>query len=360
MPIQSRRRFLKFAATGAIIGAAGIFGGLEALGYFNQPTSFTCQQVNPTATFPNTDDGFFIEPYQTQINQLVNWLNTPWVPASGGYGFDSNYQLIRGGNWPGYVDSSTGKVFQSGYHPGMVLIDSNYILAKTLDWFNSQSGRTPTNIFSACSNYLYPPSSFVDPALGANATTAMYNGLDRRELFLGKLSVWPRPNAVYQTASQIWYLPGHTLNDISPIVTALPTTPIPNQPEDMEYYAPQILLEYLNNEVEQAKLDFLNVISHWQPGCPGQIGGPYGGSYTSRCLSFTIVVARCCKDTDGTPFWLLPNVQPVMQQIIDSLWAIQQGDGGIPTSYNPPFGVTPESTGEALLAFDPNLPSRFS
>jgi hypothetical protein len=364
---SSRRRFLKIAAAGAIVGAASVFGGLEVLGYFNQTatTSTGCQTVHSSETMPNTDASFFIDPYQNQMNRLVDWLNTPWQPAAQGFGFDSTFQLVRGGYWPGYndsglFDSQGGRVFPNGYHPGMVLIDSNFILAKTLDFFNQQSGRTPSTVYNTCRNYL-GATTFVNPAAGASPDMEAYNGFDRREIFLGKTSpFYGEINAVYQTASQIWYVPGHTLSSSNPIVTALPTVQVQNPTTDIEFFAPRILLEYLNDNISQAKSDFLSVINSWQPGCPGQIGAPFGGFYTSRCLSFTIAVARSCKDVDGTPFWALPGVQPIVQQIIESLWAIQQPDGGIPTSYYPAAGETPESTGEALLAFDPTLPSRFS
>jgi hypothetical protein len=54
-------------------------------------------------------------------------------------------------------------------------------------------------------------------------------------------------------------------------------------------------------------------------------------------------------------------VQTTLQQIIDTLWAAQLADGSIAATYSPNLiGASPESTGEAMLAFDPNLPSRFN
>jgi hypothetical protein len=340
-----------------MVGAAALFGAYELLGKPNT-TSSACGPTGSTFSFPDSDYSFFIEPYQSEVSRLVSWLTVPWATTTSGYGYDPNFELIRGGNWPGY--SNATEAYQGGYHPGMVLIDSNFLVGMSLDEFTKASS-APTNVYNTCRAYLNE-TAFLNPGTGVSES---YNGTDRREILLGKYSPYyvsgkgPVSN-VYQTASQIWYVPNHTLSSPDPIVTALPTKPVPYAPEDMEYFAPWILLEYMQGNVSQAKSDFLSVIDTWEPGCPGQIGSPYGGNYTSRSLSFTIVVARSCVDTDGTPFWQLPSVQPVLLQIIDSLWAIQGSDGGIPTSYNPSAGETPESTGEALLAFDPSLPARFA
>lgn len=360
MSVNSRRRFLKWAAAAGIVGAAAAFGVYEILDY-PRTTSVSCAPTNVSESVTQSDYSFFIEPYQSEVARLVSWLTIPWMPNGGGYGYDPNFQLIRGGNWPGY--SNTTAVFQGGYHPGMVLIDSNFLVAMSLDYF-SKSSSNPTNVYNTCRAYL-GDTDFINPAAHADPSSETYHGNDRREIFLGKLSPYyvqgkGPVDAVFQTASQIWYVPGHTLSNSDPIVTALPTVQVPYQPEDLEFFAPWILLEYMQGNVSQAKSDFLNIIGTWEPGCPGQIGSPYGGNYSSRTLSFTIIVARSCMDTDGTPFWQLPGVQQVLSEIIQSLWAIQGSDGGIPTSYNPSAGETPESTGEALLAFDPNLPARFA
>ncbi|MGH2638755.1 MAG: twin-arginine translocation signal domain-containing protein [Rhabdochlamydiaceae bacterium] len=377
MSWQSRRKFLKMAAAGAfavVASVAGIGFYYDLLGNHSSTyvtssssratntTSFQGGGSKTTTIINQADYDFFIAPHQDQVNKIVSWLMQPWgggrSSSSHSYGFDPNYQLVRGGNWPGYTDSS-GNTYKNGYHSGMVIIDNNFQHGLSLDWFNAQRG-VSTNAYQTCRNYL-DSSRFVNPNVNASPSAQTYNGMDRREIFLGKLSPhYGKVNAVYETASQIWYVPGHMLSDPDPIVTALPVNPFAYQQSDMEIFAPQILLEYMQGNISQAQRDFLNVINSWQSGNPGQIGGVYGGNYTSRCLSFTIAVARCCKTSSGTPFWKLPNVQPKIQEIIDTLWSIQQSNGGIPTSYAPAAGETPESCGEALLAFDPNLPSRFA
>jgi hypothetical protein len=352
---------LKFAAAGGVVGAAAILGAYEFLkSPLATTTTGSCGPANSSISYANSDYAFFIEPYQFEVSRLVGWLTTPWATNTGGYGYDPNYQLIRGGNWPGYSNST--EAYGSGYHPGMVLIDSNFLVGMSLDSF-TKSTKNPTNVYNACRNYLNS-TNFVDPASSASPSTETYKGTDRREILLGKYSPYyvkgkGPVNQVYLTASQIWYVPGHTLSGPDPIVTALPTSAVASS-QDMEFFAPLILLEYMQGNIAQAKSDFLSVINSWQAGCPGQLGSPFGGNYASRDLSFTIIVARSCVDTNGTPFWLLPNVQPVVAEIVQSLWAIQGSDGSIPTSYNPSTGPTPESTGEALLAFDPNLPARFA
>jgi hypothetical protein len=284
----------------------------------------------------------------------------PWDESSpDSFGFDDNYQMVRGGSWPGYSDA-LGNSFNDGYHPGMVIIDNNFQHGLTLDRLNSEKGIT-TEVNKTVRGYLNS-TQFLDPADDADPSTESYDGTDRREIFFGNLSPsYGNLSCIKDTASQIWYVPGHTLSDPDPIVTALPTRCLPSGPSSMETYGPKILLEYMQGNVEQATNDFLRVINSWVPGTPGQLGAPYDATYKTRSLDFSIVVARCCKDTTGTYFWQRPDVQPTLQQIIDTLWATQQPDGSIPTTYAPsPVGSSPESTGEALLAFDPNLPSRFS
>jgi hypothetical protein len=359
MPPQSRRRFLKWAIAGGILGAAAIYGAYDVL---ENPRSDTtsCAAFSSGAILPNSDYAFFIQPYQSEVTRLVDWLTVPWNPNSFSYGFDSNYQLIRGGNWPGYTNATD--VYQGGYHPGMVIIDSNFLAAMSIDYF-TKSTANPTSVYNACRSYL-DSTDFINPQQHASPPAQVYNGMDRREILLGKQSphfVYGKGpvDAVYATASQIWYVPGHTLADADPIVTALPTEPVSND-YVLEFFAPQILLEYMQGNVSQAKSDFMSIIDAWEPGCPGQIGSPFDGNRASRSLSYTIIVARSCADTDGTPFWQLPGVQPIIGEMMQSLWAIQESDGGIPTSYDPSTDETPESTGEALLAFDPNLPARFA
>jgi hypothetical protein len=313
-----------------------------------------------TTTVDTSDDQFFYDRYAGQVEGLRSWLMQPWnEDISHAYGFDENYQMVRGGNWGGYIDA-VGNAFSDGYHAGMVIIDNNFQHGLSLDWFNDQQGIT-TEVDKTVRDYL-SNTQFVDPAVGSDPSTEGYDGTDRRETFFGKLSPsYGHLTCIKDTASQIWYVPGHTLSDPDPIVTALPTDCLPDGPSSMETFGPKMLLEYMQGDLEQTTSDFLGVINSWEPGTPGQLGAPYDTQYRTRSLDFTIVVARCCQDSTGTYFWQRSDVQPTLQQIIDTLWASQLTDGSMAATYAPTLkGASPESTGEAMLAFDPNLPSRFA
>jgi len=367
-PKISRRNFIiGGVAAAAAIAATGVYLGLRP-GPSNPssttstaPTNSTSLASSTTATIVDTsDDQFFYERYANEVEGLRSWLMQPWSEAgSHTYGFDTNYQMVRGGNWPGYTDA-IGNSFNDGYHPGMVIIDNNFQHGLSLDWFNSQKGIS-TQVNQTVRNYLNN-TQFEDPAVGANPSSENYNGTDRRETFFGKLSPsYGKLSCIMDTASQIWYVPGHTLSDPDPVVTALPTVCLPSGPSPMETFGPKMLLEYMQGNIDQTTTDFLGVINSWQPGTPGQLGAPYDTQFKTRSLDFTIVVARCCMDSTGTYFWQRPDVQPTLQEIIDTLWAAQLANGSVAATYSPNLvGSSPESTGEAMIAFDPNLPSRFN
>jgi hypothetical protein len=375
----SRRNFMiGGAAAAAAVTATGLYFGLQKSP--TPPSSLTTTTSTPgssltvpplssdstissltTTVFEDaTDVQFFYERYSGQTEGLRSWLMQPWSETSSNtYGFDPNYQMVRGGNWPGYSDS-LGNNFNDGYHPGMVIIDNNFQHGLSLDWFNAQVGIS-THVNQTVRYYL-ENTQFVDPAVSASPSIESYNGTDRRETFFGKLSPsYGKLTCIMDTASQIWYVPGHTLSDSDPIVTALPTDCLSDSPSPMETFGPKMLLEYMQGDIEQTTADFLNVINSWQSGSPGQLGAPYDTQYRTRSLDFTIIVSRCCKDSTGTYFWQRPDVQQTLQEIIDTLWASQLADGSMAATYFPNLkGASPESTGEALLAFDPNLPSRFN
>ena len=155
MSMQSRRKFLKIVSASAIAAAAAVAGAGVYFDLFrNTGTSNSSGSSTNTGTSSNfisepsttildeADYNFFIAPYKDQINRVVDWLMQPWEGSTGtssshSYGFDSNFQLVRGGNWPGYTDTS-GNVYKNGYHPGMVIIDNNFQHGLSLDWFNAQ------------------------------------------------------------------------------------------------------------------------------------------------------------------------------------------------------------------------------
>ncbi len=315
----------------------------------------TSSSTVTTISTPLNDYSFFVTPNAQRVEAVREWLMQPYVPTSGkSFGYDNATGLIAGGYWPGYGN------FSDGYHNGAVLIDTNLLLGESLDYLNAQKGIS-TSIEATTLKWL-DNTSFIDPAQpGANAT---YQGNDRREILFGKVV-----SCVYVTASQIWYAPNHTLSDPSPIVTALPTTCSQDQPNSLELFAPWIDLDYIDGNRTQSLTDFMYTVENWTPTPDTGVNSTTGGHFnsildpaspcsTSRVLALWLEAAR------ATDFWdISPNTRTVAQEVMNELWSLQQPDGGLAATGGAPgckLGqVIPESGGEAILAFDPRVPSWF-
>jgi len=309
---------------------------------------------NTTTNQPTTDSTLFIAPNVQRVEDVRQWLMRPYVPGPDSFGYDSTTGMIAGGYWPGYG------IYPNGYHSGVVLIDTNLLLGKSLDYLNAQKGIT-TTIDSNTRKWL-ANTTFVD--LRKPRTNATYLGDDRREIFFGK-SV----PCVYVTGSQVWYAPGHTLSDPSPIVTALPSNCRQDIPNSLELFAPWIELDYVNHNYTQAKTDFLYTVNNWNPTQGTGVGGSTGGYFSSvldpsapcsteRVLALWIDAAR------STGYWdMNSQTRTVAQQVENELWGLQQSDGGMAAAGGAPGCKVgqeiPESGGEAILAFDPRVPSWF-
>ena len=313
------------------------------------------QTATTTVNNATTDNAFFVAPYAARIESVREWLMQPYYPGvAGSFGYDSTTGLISGGYWPGYSP------FGNGYHSGAVLIDTNLLLGKTLDYLNAQKGITTTieaNTLAWLQN-----TTFINPANPGINTT--YQGNDRREILFGKSLP-----CVYVTASQIWYAPNHTLSDPSPIVTALPTTCSQDVPNSLELFAPWIELNYINNDSSQAMSDFMYTIDNWIATPGTGVGGSIGGHFNSILdpaapCSTERVLALWIEASRATGYWNLDSsTRTVAGEVVNELWSLQQPSGGMAAAGGAPgckIGqVIPESAGEAILAFDPRVPSWF-
>ena len=313
------------------------------------------QGIDQTSTFTSTatsagtsDYSYFIASNLARIEALRGWFMSPFNLAADKAGYDPSYGMIRGGFWGG------------GFHDGFVLIDSQLIASSTLDYLNAAAGMN-TSIYSNMEQWL--SGQFVDPSTGATGT---YNGTDRRELMLGILLP-----CVSSDSGQVFYVPGHTLSDAVPITTALPTGCTSSAPSAMSTYSLWIELYYLRGNISTAEGMFQTVLNGWTStpgtGLGGSIGGYFsdlfdngpdqGKCKSSRALGYFLEMSR------ATGFWNMSDQsRAVALQASDELWAHQNSDGGIAVNY-PECGnqtkSSPESTGLALLAFDPRVPSWF-
>jgi hypothetical protein len=309
----------------------------------------------PNNTSQNTDYSFFIAPNAGRVEAVREWLMQPYDPTSRlSFGYDNSTGLISGGYWPGYGN------YTNGYHNGAVLIDTNLLLGKSLDYLNAQKGVT-TDIAANTQKWL-DNTTFVNPDQPGIAQS--YEGNDRREILFGKVV-----SCVYVTASQIWYVPNHTLSDPLPIVTALPTNCSQDKPSSLELFAPWIDLNFLNGNRTQALTDFTYTIDNWIPTPGTGVNGSTGGRFNSILdpaspCSTARVLALWLESARATGYWNLnSNTRTVAEQVVNELWSLQQPGGGLSATGGSPgcrLGqVIPESGGEAILAFDPRVPSWF-
>lgn len=318
----------------------------------DQTTSTTTQSQFSTGsnTYPSTDYNFFIAPNLARIEAVRQWFMEPEDVANSKAGYDPTYGMIRGGYWAG------------GFHDGFVLIDTQLILASSLDYFNSVNG-IHTDIQANLRQWL-GNTTFTDPSNGAVGT---YNGTDRREVLFGTAIICIRGDT-----GQVYYVNGHTLSDPIPMTTALPTSCTSDAPGGMNTYAPWIELHYLQGNVQDAQQMFMTTINAWTSTPGTGIGHTTGGYFSdtfdsgpdqgkcksSRTLGYWIEMAR------ATGFWDLNNqTRTIAAQVVDELWAHQEPDGSISVNYpgcKNDIKATGESSGLALVAFDPRVPSWFN
>jgi hypothetical protein len=299
-----------------------------------------------TTNNPSSDYTFFIQPNLAREEKLREWFMSPFDLSSSKAGYDPTYGMIRGGYWSGE--------FQDGF----VLIDTQLIVANTLDYLNSQVG-VSTHIQANLEQWL-KNTTFIDPQTGATGT---YNGDDRREILFGK-----NLQCVMKDSGQIFYVPGHTLNDTVPITTALPTgCTSPSSSTTMNYYALWIELYYLQGNINQAKQMFETTLGGWVTTPGTGVGGTTGGYFSSefdsgnckntRTLGYWIDMAR------ATGFWnLTSESRTVAQEAMNEIWAHQLPSGGMSVNYpgcGNPTKDSGESSGITLDAFDPRVPSFF-
>jgi hypothetical protein len=324
----------------AVAGVLVYFGGS-----FLNPGSTTLI----TQTFATSDYAFFIQPNLARIELVREWFMSPFDLATNKAGYDPSYDLIRGGFWSG------------GFQNGFVLIDTNLIVANTLDYLNAKKGIT-SNITGSLAGWL-TNTTFIDPS---NNQIAVYNGQDRREIMFGT-----ELPCVMEDSGQTFYAPGHTLSDPVPITAAIPTGCATTQPQSMNVYALWIELYYLEGKVSQAKQMFYNTINSWTStpgtGINGTTGGYFSDTYdsgpdqgkchSSRTLGYWLDMVR------ATGFWdLSQQTREISLQAMDELWNHQQSNGGIMVNYpgcGSPDKDSGESSGLTLAAFDPRLPAWF-
>jgi hypothetical protein len=316
-----------------------------------------------------SDRATFVTPHAAVVEAARAYLMAPPNDLERKFGYDPRVGLIRGG-W-----------YQGGWHDAFVLVNTNLILARTLDHLNAAAGQR-TRIEANLRGLLAKP--FVHPT---RAGTFRYDGSDRREIMYGKAVPCVRPSSdeVSIGSAQEYYLRGHAPGDgRDEMVAALPSTDCypdlqPGQTRPMNVYALFVEYHHRAGRRELAKKLFEATLKDWTSapgwGVKGSVGGYFSDAFdnageqgdgkkscrSTRSLAYWLHAARV------TGYWRLSNqARRVAQQVVQQVLAARHPDGGFGASYpgcmgqdyDPgyrPSRVTGESTGLVLLALTPVL-----
>jgi hypothetical protein len=341
------------------------------------PLVTTSKMTEGAALSASEDYQLWVQPYLTQLEHVRAVLMSPYTIGNQHYGYDSTNGLVRGGN----IEPSPAIGVSSGYNDVIVAIDNNLEGSASLDFFNSasspligQSGFTPvsTNIYGnvrallaktwigvgACSEpfaqYNYPSS---------------FKLLDRREAEYGSYD--PYYSTLIQpgnhlggignncgTEGQTWFLPGYdslpTTATKPLIATEFPSnTPIGSTGdlEELSFYIDEMYLQCHagTSPCSLWQNAYLNAMSQYPFAAPRE------------ALHF-IQASR------ATAAWTMSNMTydgisayQMLQNTINRIWSSAVGpDGGLYQSFSGGGSdKTPEPNFQAMIAFDPRMPSWF-
>lgn len=331
--------------------------------------------VNYSSSISATQDyQLWVQPYLSDIEKVRAVLMTPYVIGS--WGYDHATGTVCGGS----VESSPAIGVKAGYQNICVLTDNNIEGSLSLDYFNSansplvgQPGFSviPTQIYNITRAYLSEPFY----AIGGCAIPfqvvsypSSFQLLDRREAEYGSIdpyaSIIDKPGqhlggigTSCGTQGQVWYL---TTNDVitksvsDPLIVAeMPGSSIGINSNLEE-------LSFLIDEYYSQCLVGSSPCSLWQTAYLNAMK-QYPFQDPRQALHF-IQASR------ATAAWTLTNMTvnglssfTMLQDTINSVWASAGSNGGLYQNFNKQGSdQTPETNFQAMIAFDPRMPSWFS
>jgi hypothetical protein len=341
------------------------------------PLATTSKTTNGTALSVSEDYQLWVQPYLAQLEKVRAVLMTPYTIGNQHYGYDSTTGLVRGGN----IEPSPAIGVKNGYNDVIVAIDNNLEGSASLDFFNSaaspfngQVGFIPinTNIYGnvrallaetwigigACNDpftqYSYPSSfSLLDRREAEyGSTDPYYSTLIKPGNHLGGIG----NNC--GTEGQTWFLPGYDSLPTSMtkplIATEFPSnTPIGSTGdlEELSFYIDEMYLQCRagTSPCSLWQNAYLNAMSQYPFAAPRE------------ALHF-IQTSR------ATAAWTMSNMTydgvsayQMLQDTINRIWSSAVGPGGgLYQSFSGGGSdETPEPNFQAMIAFDPRMPSWF-
>ena len=356
--------------------------------------STTQTNTNSTQTSSNftssEDYQLWVLPYLSQLENIRAVLMQSYSIGRGHYGYDSSFGLVRGGN----IQANPAINVSNGYHDVIVAINNNLEGSYSLDYFNSansvllgQPGFTPqaTNIYGNdrallsktwdgignCSSpfvqYTYPSSfslfdrreaeyGFIGPYASIVASPGNHLG--------GIGSPSCTNGTVSATGGQVWFLQGYenpqtTLSQplIATVFPSSYTIASRGDLESLSFYIDQMYMQCqagIPSSCTSWRTAYLNAMSQYPFPAPRE------------ALHFVQVTRATGAWQDPTFTYNGTTATQMLQNTITKLFtpAVSGGslgpDGGLYQSWG---GIgssdTPEPNFQAMVAFDPRMPSWF-
>jgi hypothetical protein len=361
------------------------------------------QGLFPSSLIPSGNDSQFVLPYLSQLEKIREVLMTPFTPGS--YGYDPTTGLVCGGN----IEASPAIGVQSGYNDVCVLTDNNIEGGNALDYFNGASsvlsGLTAfstfnqgyfdtaivhnnvsyyylsSNVYNTTRSYLSQPfygiggcPSPFSPVLYPSSFTPLYDRREGEYGFIGPYANILDTPGVHLggigqscgTEGQVWYVEnGGTVITNPLIVAEMPGTPIgPNNDlEELSFYIDEAYMQYIagNAPAYLWQTAYKNAMSQFPFEAPRQALHFIQVTLATNAWNLTDITY------DGiTPFQML---EIAIQQVFTP--ANQVGpmavlgdvgrDGGLYQSWGAQGSSnTPEANMQAMIAFDPQMPTWFT
>jgi len=337
-------------------------------------TTSTCQAQS---CFNEQDYQLWVQPYLAQLEKIRAVLMQPYTLGSQHYGYDPTFGMIRGGN----IEPSPAIRVSGGYNDVIVAIDNNLEGSYSLDYFNSPGSvlssvsgfhSVDTNIYGNVRSLLSKSwlgiGGCSSPFSTFNYPTS-FRLLDRREAEYG--FVGPYASTLEKsgnhlggigsscgTQGQTWFLPQYDRLPTSTtqplIVTEFPSSqPIASTGnlEELSFYIDQMYMQCVAGT---------SSCSLWQ--------SAYMNAMSQYPFSAPRDALHFIQATRATGAWAMNNMtyngisaKTMLQNTINRIFSSAVGpQGGLYQSFGGGGSdQTPEPNFQAVVAFDPRMPSWF-
>lgn len=325
-------------------------------------TTWTITGFTATVSYSSSDYNLWVYPYLPQLERIRQVLMTPYNPGQQNYGYDSQLGIDCGAN----IEASPAIGVSAGYNDACAVIDNNLEGGCALDYFNSLQG-VITNICGKVRQYLseswFGVGGCSSPFPGVTYPSS-FPLLDRREGEYGfsdpYASIMSQPGvhlggigSSCGTGGQVWYLAGYDNPSSTMIVTEMPGSQIAatGDLEELSFYIDEAYMQCVSKTASCLLWQdaYLNAMSQYPFAAPRQ------ALHFIQCTRATVAWNDSFAVFNGM------NASTMLQNTINQIFTQAVGsDGGLYQQWNGGGSSdTPEPNMQAMIAFDPEMPSWF-